>query len=132
MIKYYIKAFEADSYEDSYLEGEKSGPDSSWCLTDLHLNTRPAFDSPDEVLKYILNKNCFDEKNMKYWSRDDINAAASDSHLAEFWNSILVDENNYEASESEINDWKEGRRKLWSCQLHVTIGKVDIKELNFD
>ena len=86
----------------------------------------------DEVLKYILNKNCFDDKNMKYWSRDDINAAASDLHLADFWNSILVDDNNCEASESEINDWKEGRRRLWACQLHVRIGKVDIKELIFD
>jgi hypothetical protein len=69
---------------------------------------------------------------MKYWSRDDINAAANDSHLAEFWNCVTVDENNSEASESEINDWKEGRRKLWACHLHVTIGKVDIKKLNFD
>ena len=133
MIKYYIKAFEADSYEDSYTDGESFKPSSSWFLTDLYLNTRPDFYFVDEVLEYILNKNGFSKKWMEYWTRDDINAAATDEHLAEFWNDIIVDENNNEVTDEKIlTEWKEGRRKLWACHLHVTIGKVDINFVKFD
>ena len=132
MIKYYIKAFYADSYLDDYKKGESAAPSSSWGLTDLFLNTRPEFDSPSEALKYILSKNGFSEYWMQFWTRDDINAAASDEHLAEFWNNITVDENNGEILNAlTLEEWRGGLRKLWACHLHVTLGKVNIEKMEF-
>lgn len=132
MIKYYIKSFFADSYEDSYENGEETRSDSCWDASDLHLTSKPVFDSVEEIQKYILEENCFDvEKNMKYWDRADCNTD-DDPYLAEYWNAVMVDEDNYEADEEAIEDWKKGERQLWACHLHLTVGKVDITDLEMD
>lgn len=133
-IKYYIKSFYADSYEDSYEDGEETRASSCWDANDLHLTSKPVFDSVEEIQKYILAENCFDvEKNMKYWDRADCNTD-DDPYLAEYWNAVMVDEDNYEVNDDEeiYQDWKEGKCKLWACHLHLTVGKVDITDLEMD
>lgn len=132
MIKYYIKSFVADSYEDSYENGEETQSSSCWDANDLHLTSKPVFDSVEEIQRYILKENYFDvEKNMKYWDRADCNTD-DDPYLAEYWNAVMVDEDNYEADEDAIEEWKKGERQLWACHLHLTVGKVDITDLEMD
>lgn len=132
MIKYYIKWFCAASYEDSYGNGEEIRSSSYWDASDLQLDLKPVFDSVEEIQRYILKENCCDiEKNMKYWNREDCNTD-DDPYLAEYWNTVMVDEDNYEADEDAVEEWKKGKRRLWACHLHLTIGKVDITNLEMD
>lgn len=133
-IKYYIKGFCADSFEDSYENGEETRSSSCWDANDLHLTSKPVFDSVEEIQKYILEENCFDvEKNMKYWDRQDCNTD-DNPYLGEYWNAVMVDENNCEVNDDEeiYQDWKEGKCNLWACHLHLTVGKVDITDLEMD
>lgn len=125
-MKYYLKYFCADSYEDDWAEGESFGCSSSWDDRDLRLDRSIRFDTLNEVLEYVMEENCFDSKNNQYWYRDDVNCSG------EFWNNVMVDENNYEASPEDIEEWKEGKRKLWACHMRAVIGKCEEVELGED
>lgn len=43
--------------------------------------------------------------------------------------SVMVDSDNCEATRSEIEGWKAGRKRLWSCQLSVYLGVCAERDL---
>lgn len=43
--------------------------------------------------------------------------------------SVMVDSDNCEATRSEIEEWKAGRKRLWSCQLSVYLGVYAERDL---
>ena len=124
----YVKRYFAETCEDSFEHGEL--PDSvgsSWSSKDLPVNGR--FDTIEEALKAVCEANGFD-----YNREDWLNWATEfgEDEAGRFSLSVLVDNNNSEASESEIAEWREGKTRLWNCDLNVYLGVVAERELTMD
>ena len=43
--------------------------------------------------------------------------------------SVMVDADNYEATEHDIEEWKAGRKRLWECQISVYLGVCAERDL---
>lgn len=109
-MSYFIKKATFEMIEDDYREGEAEHISDRWVEY-----PRQEFKSLDGALDYLMIKNHY---KLTQWTRDDINAKG------EFWNSVLVDGNQCEATENNIAEWKEGNRKLYNLNINIVIVKL--------
>ena len=119
----YIKSYIAYTTEDVFDRGEVGFTHCAWTSSDNHVSGR--FDTIEDALKAVCDANCFDyiPVNCHNVGRDIPEEAGR------FDISVMVDAANCEATRSEIEEWKQGRRRLWSCQISVYLGVCTQRDL---
>ena len=116
----YVKSYYCESTEDDYEKGIVGGVCSYW-NGDGRESRDMKFKSIEEALKQVLRENCFEWNGMEFWL-DRFNEIGGENERGCFEYHTLVDEDNSEATDSQKDDWKKGKRKLWACDVVVTLG----------
>lgn len=115
-MKTYIINSEHTVYLDSYENGEMEQVNFYTQKDTIKAN------SPREAIKLYFEKSLYYSFNLKDTyivheeEENDSEAPINTLHY-----SILVDGNNSEASESEISQWKEDKKLLYSNNIYLTI-----------
>lgn len=105
-----------DSYEDNFTEGETSKCDNFWHEI-LEAKTK-------KQLKTLIETYTFSEwKNV---TQDNINDYPTKT---EYWASYMADADNYEATESELRLWKQGKLRLWAIHCHILVTELAEKKV---
>ncbi len=99
---------DASVFKDSYEQGEGEYVNAWTDVVDFHDVT------PKEAVEQMFSNNVGYELDWK-----NINVDDEDSNCFDY--SVMVDKNNCEASQGEIDSWKEGNMKLYVSQLRVTV-----------
>ena len=81
--------------------------------------------SYDDKEVIIERANCFDydPANCLNFGKD------MPEEAGRFDISVMVNADNCEATRSEIEEWKQARRRLWICQISVYLGVCAEREL---
>lgn len=103
-----------DAYEDDFKEGEAMNCDNQWTET-LMAKTKA------ELREKIANATYCD------WAKGEIERGDdSDVEAAiEYWAGYTANaENEGEASAAEIEQWKQGKCRLWAIHCQILVSKV--------
>jgi hypothetical protein len=101
-----LKSWDADVYEDDYNEGEGKNVNS------FNEKVNKSFSSGEELLKYISDFVLYHPlKKEDYSIMDDGRIVTS----------VLVDEDNSSASAREVEEWKNGNKKLYSANYNFYV-----------
>ena len=121
--KIYVKYYEAYTTEDVFDRGEVGNACCAWTSSDNQVNGR--YDTIEDALKAVCDENCFDyvPANCYNVGRDIPEEAGR------FDISVMVDDDNCEANEHDIEEWKAGRKRLWRCQISVYLGVCAERDL---
>ena len=124
--KIYVKSYIAYTTEDVFLEGEVGKTSFAWSSNDNPIRGR--FDTIEDAIKAVCDANYFDyvPSNFQNVGKDVPDEAGR------FDISFMVDVNNCEATKYDIEEWKAGRRRLWSCQISVYLGVCAERDLTPD
>ena len=122
----YVKSYAAYTTEDVFDEGEVGNTCVAWTSSDNPVKGR--FDTIEDALKAVCAANCFDyiPANWLNWAKDWPDEAGR------FDLSVMVDADNAEATPSEIEAWKAGRKRLWACQVSVHLGVCAERDLTLE
>ena len=114
--KIYVKCYTAYTTEYVFLEGEVGKTNFAWSSEDNPIRGR--FDTIEDAIKAVCDANYFDyvPSNFQNVGKDWPEEAGR------FDISFMVDVNNSEATKYDIEEWKAGRKRLWSCQISVYLG----------
>lgn len=114
MCKEYLLKYECDVYEDDYLEGEGEHV-NYWCDTYNCSGVLSVEDAIEALFKHRLWYNYNPEHKAVY---------ENTIHY-----SVMVDNDNAEASVNELTEWKKGNLKLWVNNISITVFCVEPVEL---
>lgn len=114
---FYVKFYSCESTEDDYENGETEGACSCWCGKDCPSHDMK-FKSVKDALNQVLREQFY--KETREWT-DYFAQSGDESDRGRFDCDVTVDEDNSEASESDIAAWKEGKRTLYNCHITVQI-----------
>ncbi len=116
----YVKHYAAYTTEDVFDQGEVGKTCCAWTSSNNPVDGR--FDTIEDALKAVCKANCFDwiPANWLNWAYDFPDEAGR------FDLSVMVDADNAEATPSEIEAWKAGRKRLWACQVTVHLGVCEV------
>lgn len=121
--KIYVKFYTAYTTEDVFERGEIGLTSYAWSSIDNPIIGR--FDTIEDALKAVCEANCFD-----YVPANCLNLGKGiPEEVGRFDISVMVNEDNCEATRSEIEEWKQGRKRLWNCQLSVHLGVCAERDL---
>ena len=121
--KIYVKSYAAYTTEDVFDRGEVGLTRCAWSSRDNRIEG--VFNTIEDALEAVCRENCFDyvPANCHNVGRDIPEEAGR------FDISIMVDADNCEATEHDIEEWKAGRKRLWSCQISVYLGVCTQRDL---
>ena len=119
----YIKSYIAYTTEDVFDRGEVGLTRCAWSSRDNRIEG--VFNTIEDALEAVCRANCFNyiPVNCHNVGRDIPEDAGR------FDISVMVDADNCEATRSEIEEGKAGRRRLWSCQISVYLGVCTQRDL---
>ena len=100
-----------DIYIDDYEQGELDRVNGYTVTNEVEAN-----DVWEAIEKYF-------ETTLYYDFKKD-NASKSDEVENELHYSVLVDVENLEANEGQIEKWKQGKKKLYSNNITITVYKI--------
>ena len=100
-----------DIYIDDYEQGELDRVNGYTVTNEVEAN-----DVWEAIEKYF-------ETTLYYNFKKD-NASKSDEVENELHYSVLVDVENLEANEGQIEKWKQGKEKLYSNNITITVYKI--------
>ena len=121
--KIYVKSYAAYTTEDVFDRGEVGFTYCAWTSSDNPVIGR--FDTIEDALKAVCEANFFDyvHANCHNVGRD------MPEEAGRFVISVMVNAENCEATEHDIEEWKAGRKRIWSCQISVYLGVCTQREL---
>ncbi len=103
-----------ESVEDSYEEGELTGPGTSHViLAESIFIDAP---TPDALIKKLSSRYGLPE-GRDAWSAFDDRLECS----------LLVDDDNMEATPRDVDAWKVGKKRLWSAHISVYVAHVSMR-----
>ena len=119
----YVKSYTAYTTEDVFDRGEIGLTCCAWSSRDNPVSGR--FATIEDALKAVCEANCFDyvPANCLNFGKD------MPEEAGRFDISVMVDADNCEATKSEIEAWKQGRKRLWACQVSVYLGVCAERDL---
>lgn len=121
--RYFVKDYTAESLEDVYDKGESGRSGWFWTSKEIPVNgNSEGFASVREALDAILKANCFSLGN----SWEDWVSAGFDDEPGRFDTDVMVDDQNSEATESEIESWKAGKKRLWNCHI---VARLEVRKI---
>ena len=107
---------EFSAYEDVFEDGENVSCDNTWFET-------ITADTASELRNKVL------EATYSRWQDLDDEQINEYDFATEYHTSYLANENNEgDASESEIEAWKRGELRLWSIHCHILVTEVTEKK----
>jgi hypothetical protein len=114
-MKTYIINTSHTVYLDSYLNGETEGVNFYTQKDIIKAN------SPREAIQLYFEKTLYYSFNFEnaFISHEELKSEKDNINTLHY--SILVNAENCEASESEINQWKEDKKLLYSNNIYLTI-----------
>lgn len=104
MKNYLVKSYHT-VYEDSFENGEGEQTNSYFLKEEM------TAENPKEAAKQFIENSLFYKFSEEYFEPLD----------GEFHYSTLVDSENYEATESEIEQWKKEEKKLYANQYNIEV-----------
>jgi hypothetical protein len=107
-----------NSEVDDFNEGITGEYGNSWIFK---LEAKSFRELMEEVCLYV---NADSPSDLYF---DDINEYKDAS---EAWFDYHANEENYEASQTEIELWKQGKKKLWNVSCHIIISEVSEKKFD--
>ena len=121
--KIYVKSYIAYTTENVFCEGEVGKTNFAWSSNDNPIRGR--FDTIEDAIKAVCDANYFDyvPSNFQNAGKDVPEEAGR------FYISFVVDVNNCEATKYDIEEWKAGRKRLWSCQISIYLGVCSERDL---
>ena len=121
--KIYVKSYVAYTTEDIFGCGEVGNTNFAWSSEDNPIRGR--FDTIEDAIKAVCDANYFDyfPSNFQNVGKD------MPEEAGRFDISFMVDVNNCEATEYDIEEWKAGRKRLWSCVISVHLGVCTQRDL---
>ena len=124
--KIYVKSYAAYTTEDVFDRGEVGFTYCAWTSSDNPVSGR--FDTIEDALKAVCRENFFNyiPANCHNVGRD------MPEEAGRFDISVMVDADNCEATKSDIEEWKAGRKRLWACQISVYLGVCAERDLTPD
>lgn len=119
----YVKYYEAHTTEDVFDQGEIGNTYCAWTSSENPVKGR--YSTIEDALKAVCDVNYFDyiPANCYNVGRD------MPEDVGRFDISVMVDADNCEATEHDIEEWKAGRKRLWSCQISVYLGVCTQRDL---
>lgn len=122
----YVRSYTAYTTEDIFDQGEVGKTNIAWSSEDNPIKGR--FATIEDALKAVCEANCFDyvPANCLNFGKD------MPEEAGRFDISVMVDADNCEATRSEIEEWKAGRKRLWACQVSVYLGVCAERELTLE
>lgn len=122
----YVRSYVAYTTEDVFNQGETGRTCVAWTSGDNPVEGR--FTAIEDALKAVCEANCFDyvPANCLNFGKDVPEEAGR------FDISVMVDADNCEATRAEIEEWKAGRKRLWSCIVSVYLGVCAERELTLE
>ena len=119
----YVKSYAAYTTEDVFDRGEIGLTHCAWTSRGNPVNGR--YDTIEDALKAVCDANCFD-----YLPANCLNFGKDmPEEAGRFDISVMVDADNCEATKSEIEAWKQGRKRMWVCQVSVNLGVCAERDL---
>ena len=121
--KIYVKSYIAYTTEDVFDRGEVGLTRCAWSSRDNRIED--CFNTIEDALEAVCRANCFAyiPANCQNVGRD------MPEEAGRFDISVMVNADNCEATRSEIEEWKAGRKRLWSCQISVYLGVCTQRDL---
>ena len=121
--KIYVKSYAAYTTEDIFGCGEVGFWRCAWSSRDNRIDG--VFNTIEDALEAVCRENCFD-----YVPANCHNAGRDiPEEAGRFDISVMVDADNCEATKHDIEEWKAGRKRLWSCQITVYLGVCTQRDL---
>lgn len=121
--KIYVKYYAAYTTEDVFGQGEVGNTNFAWS-SEYNL-IRGRFNTIEDALKSVCDANYFD-----YVAVNCLNFGKDiPEEAGRFDISVMVDVNNCEATKYDIEEWKAGRKRLWSCVISVYLGVCTQRDL---
>lgn len=114
----FVEYYDATCNEDDYEKGESLQTTSYWSSNDLPVEkNKTGYASVAEALEAVCNTNGFthDPKAWIDWHSE------YGEEIGRFDFQTLVNEHNCEASKAEIERWKKGEGKLYTCYIVVKL-----------
>ena len=119
----YVRSYVAYTTEDVFNQDETGRTCVAWTSGDNPVKGR--FAAIEDALKAVCAANYFGYRAANWYNfgRD------MPDETGRFDFSVMVDADNSEATPSDIELWKAGRKRLWSCCLTVHLGVCAEREL---
>ena len=124
--KIYVKSYAAYTTEDVFDRGEVGLTRCAWSSRDNRIEG--VFNTIEDALEAVCRENFFNyiPANCHNVGRD------MPEEAGRFDISVMVDADNCEATKSDIEEWKAGRKRLWACQISVYLGVCAERDLTPD
>ena len=119
----YVKSYLAYTTEDVFERGEIGKTAVAWTSADNPVGGR--FTAIGDALKAVCAANCFGYRATEWYNF----GKDFPDETGRFDFSVLVDADNLEATPSEIEAWKRGAKRLWSCNMSVYLGVCAERDL---
>lgn len=118
-----VGSYVAETYEDSWERGEQPKASAFWNSKDVPVTG--SFRSVEDALKAVC------EANFLKWDKDAWQSFGRDcgEDFGRFDGCAMVDADNAEATASEVEDWKAGKKRLWALHLSVFLEVRTTREL---
>ena len=113
--KIYINCVLCHTAEDSYADGESLNQSQSWTHRDLQMDRTVGYATVGEALAAVCMFN-FLHYRKENWTNFGVECGEPGEY-SRFETDTLVRDDGAEASPSEIEDWKRGKKRLWSCHV---------------
>ena len=113
--KIYINCVLCHTAEDSYADGESLNQSRSWTHRDLQMDRTVGYATVGEALAAVCMFNFLDYRK-ENWTNFGVECGEPGEY-SRFETDTLVRDDGAEASPSEIEDWKRGKKRLWSCHV---------------
>ncbi len=114
MKKTYVVSSYHNVYENSYTDGEQD-----W-VNEFEIEMK-VFDAKDPIEAVAI----FYDKQLGR----EFDASMVDVEDGGIYDSFLVDEENLQATESEIERWKKGEKRLYENNFRVVVQELEILDL---
>jgi len=121
--KVFVEYYDATCTEDDWKNGIVGSTTSYWTNRDCRVEG--SYSSVSDALKAICEANCFDYKPDSWCNW----LAEYGEEAGRFDFVTLVCEDNTEACPSEIEEWKQGKRKLYECLIVARLSVRSVREL---
>ena len=113
--KIYINCVLCHTAEDSYADGESLNQSRSWTGRDLQMDRTVGYATVGEALAAVCMFN-FLHYRKENWTNFGVECGEPGEY-SRFETDTLVRDDGAEASPSEIEDWKRGKKRLWNCHV---------------
>ena len=113
--KIYINCVLCHTAEDSYADGESLNQSRSWTHRDLQMDRTVGYATVGEALAAVCMFN-FLRYRKENWTNFGVECGEPGEY-SRFETDTLVRDDGAEASPSEIEDWKRGKKRLRSCHV---------------